>query len=222
MVIPVLDERQTVVQALACTGLPGVERIVVDGGSTDGTPELGRASGAERVLRCEPGRARQMDAGYRAASGDVILFLHADTLLSPGWLEALRRALADPGVAGGAFRLAFASRRPVYRAIELWVLARSRLGLPFGDQALFVRRELLAERGGVPQVPIFEDLDLVSAIRAGGRLALLGERAWTSTRRYERNGLFRQGLRNHAALVAWLLGLPRERVALWYRHRPAR
>ena len=218
VVIPALDESDALPRALECTRGPGVERIVVDGGSGDGTPEVARASGAEKVIRAAPGRARQLDAGWREASGDVIVFLHADTRLDPGWPDAIRAALRDRAVAGGAFRLAFRSRRAVYRWLELWVRVRSRLaGLPFGDQALFVRRELIVAEGGIPPVPIFEDLDLVRLIRRRGRLALLPERAWTSTRRYERNGVLRQGLRNHAATLAWLLGVDRDRVAGWYR-----
>ncbi len=223
VVIPALNERHTIARALESTRLPGVERIVIDGGSGDGTAEFARSSGAEKVIRASPGRAHQLDVGYRQAAGEVIVFLHADTRLGPGWLEAIGAALRDPAVAGGAFRLAFDSRRPIYRAAELLVRLRSRLArLPFGDQALFARRELIDARGGIPWVPIFEDLDLVGAIRSWGRLALLSECAWTSTRSYERNGMFRQVLRNNAALLAWFLGLDRERVAGWYLRRPAR
>lgn len=223
VVIPALNERDTIARALDSTSLPGVERIVVDGGSSDGTAELARSLGAQRVIRATSGRAHQMDAGYREAEGDVIVFLHADTRLDAGWLEAIGAALGDGAVAGGAFRLAFASSRPVYRLLELWVRLRSRFArLPFGDQALFLRRELIDAQGGIRSVPIFEDLDLVRLIRRSGRLALLPEQAWTSTRRYERNGLLRQGLRNHAAVLAWHLGLDRDRVAHWYGRRPTR
>lgn len=223
VVIPALNERDTIARALDSTSLPGVERIVVDGGSSDGTAEVARSLGAQRVIRSTRGRAHQMDVGYREAEGDVIVFLHADTRLDAGWLEAVGAALGDSAVAGGAFRLAFASPRLVYRLLELWVRLRSRLArLPFGDQALFLRRELIDAQGGIRSVPIFEDLDLVRLIRSSGRLALLPEQAWTSTRRYERNGLLRQGLRNHAALLAWHLGLDRGRVAHWYGRRSAR
>ncbi len=223
VVIPALNEQQAIARALQSTRLPGVERIVVDGGSTDGTDETARSLGADRVLRTAAGRARQMDAGFRAASGEAILFLHADTRLDPGWRDALARVLADPAVAGGAFRLRFDSGRGAFRVFEAFVRVRARLlGLPFGDQGLFVRRKLLEELGGVPDVPIFEDLDLVRAIRRSGRLALLEVSATTSVRRYERNGLARQVLRNQVALLAFALGLRRDAVARWYRGRPDR
>jgi rSAM/selenodomain-associated transferase 2 len=223
VVIPALNERDAIARALSCTRAPGVERIVVDGGSTDGTLEAARALGAERTLACAPGRARQLAAGAKEARGRILLFLHADTRLDPGWPDAVRAALADPRVAGGAFALRFDSTRPGFRWIERGVRLRSRwAGLPYGDQALFVRRSVLEAEGGLPEVPIFEDLDLVRAIRRRGRLALLDESAWTSTRRYERNGIARTLLRNNVALLAWLFRLPRASVARWYRGAPSR
>lgn len=220
VVIPALNEEATIGRALECTRLPGVERIVVDGGSTDATREVAHALGADRVLRSRPGRAQQLDLGFRAASGDAILFLHADTRLESCWFEALQRALARPEVAGGAFRLKFESNRSIYRLIEAAVRLRCALGkLPYGDQGLFLRRKLLDENHGVLCVPIFEDLDLVRLIRCSGRLALLESRAWTSARRYERNGVLLTLLYNSVALLTYLLDLDREAVARWYQRR---
>jgi len=222
VVIPTLNEQATIARALACTELPGVERIVVDGGSSDGTPETARFLRADAVLAAAPGRARQMDAGYRAARGAAVLFLHADTRLDAGWREAVREALEDPATAGGAFRLRFEGEGAALRLLEWGVRLRSRLGrLPYGDQALFVRKRLLDASGGIANVPIFEDLDLVKLIKRNGRLALLPLGAHTSPRRYERNGALRQVLRNQAALAGYLMHLPRARVAAWYRRRPA-
>jgi rSAM/selenodomain-associated transferase 2 len=223
VVIPTLDEQASVARALGSTQLLGVERVVVDGGSSDGTLDTARLLRAEKILRSHPGRAQQMNLGFREASGAVIVFLHADTRLEPGWLEALREALRDAGVAGGAFRLRFESRRWRYRLLERGVALRcALLGLPYGDQGLFVRRAVLEAVGGVPQTPIFEDLDLVRVIRRRGRLVCLPLAAWTSARRYERNGTARQVGRNLLALAAYLLGIERERVARWYRRSPGR
>jgi len=222
VVIPTLNEQSRIGRALSCTALAGVERIVVDGGSTDGTPEAARALGAERVIASAPGRARQMETGRREASGAVVVFLHADTSLEPGWKESLERAFADPTTAGGAFRLRFEGAGWRLRVIELGAALRARLaGLPYGDQALFVRRRILKEAGGIAPVPIFEDLDLVRLIRRNGRLVLLPERALTSPRRYAANGALLQVLRNQVALASYFLRLPRARVAAWYRRRPA-
>jgi GT2 family glycosyltransferase len=164
-----------------------------------------------------------MDAGYRAARGEVILFLHADTRLEEGWADALRGALEEPGVSGGAFLLRFDSGGRIYRVLERGARLRSRLArLPYGDQAIFVRREVLDRLGGIPDAPIFEDLDLVRAIRRSGRLVLLPLAARTSARRYERAGPLRAMLRNWLALGAYLLNIDRERVAGWYGRRPDR
>jgi hypothetical protein len=145
---------------------------------------------------------------------EAILFLHADTTLPAGWADAVRGALADPAVAGGAFSFRFAERSPGLRVIEWGVRLRLRLArLPYGDQALFVRRRVLDALGGVPQAPILEDLDLVRGIRASGELALLPLAVATSARRYLEHGVLRTWLRNAAALAAWHLGLDRERLA---------
>ncbi len=222
VVIPTLNEQTRIERALACTGATGVERIVVDANSSDGTSQTARFLRAEKVIQALPGRAHQMDAGYREASGEIVLFLHADTWLEPNWAEAVRRSLDDPGVSGGAFRLRFEAPGLLYRLMEKGVELRSRFGgLPYGDQALFVRKVVLDRAGGIRPVPIFEDLDLVGLIKRSGRLALLRERVWTSARRYARNGVLRQILRNNAALAGYLLDLERGRIARWYRRRPA-
>jgi hypothetical protein len=222
VVIPTLNEQTQIERALDCTRLPGVERIVVDANSSDGTSQTARFLRAEKVLQALPGRAHQMDAGYREAAGAIVLFLHADTRLEPGWSEAVLGALEDQTIAGGAFRLRFEAPGLSYRLIERGVELRSRLGgLPYGDQALFVRKHLLDRAGGIAAVPIFEDLDLVRLIKRGGRLVLLPGCAWTSARRYARNGVLRQVLRNNAALAGYLLNVERDRIARWYRRRPA-
>ena len=157
-------------------------------------------------------------AGVRATDAPVLLFLHADTRLPDGWAAAVRGALADPGVAGGAFGFRFEGSGPRLRWIEWGVRLRLAVaGLPYGDQALFLRRDVLDAMGGVPQVPIMEDLDLARGIRAAGRLALLPLPVRTSARRYLAAGVLRTWLRNAAALAAWQLGLDRERVAAWYQ-----
>ncbi len=225
VVIPALHEADRIRAAIrsvlgpdgSARGLE-VDVIVADGGSADATAERAREEGA-RVVPSEPGRARQLAAGAAAAGpADVLCFLHADTRLPEGWAGAVRRALADPAVSGGAFAFRFSGEGARLRFVETWVRVRVRLfRLPYGDQALFVRRPVLEAMGGVPQAPIMEDLDLVREVRRRGRLALLSEAVETSPRRYERRGFARTVLRNLGALLAWRLGLDRERVAAWYR-----
>ncbi len=195
----------------------GLEIIVVDGGSLDHTSDRARAAGA-RVLHGQSGRARQLEAGWRATEAEIVLFLHADTELCPGAGAAIESALRDPGVVGGAFRLTFRERSAGLRVIEWGAALRHRLfGLPYGDQGLFVRRETLVAIGGVPQSPIMEDLDLVAKLRRRGRLVAVRLPVRTSARRYLANGVLRTWFRNTLALAAWHLGIDRERVAAWYR-----
>jgi rSAM/selenodomain-associated transferase 2 len=216
VVIPALDEAETVEAAIA-SARSADEIVVVDGGSLDRTADRARAVGAH-VISSSRGRARQLDAGWRATGAEVVLFLHADTRLPLGWAGAVRTALAAPGVAGGAFRLRFDDRSPALRVVEWGAHRRAAwAGLPYGDQALFVRRAVLEAIGGIAQVPIAEDLDLARDLRRHGRLALLPLAVSTSARRYRSNGALRTWARNTVALAAWRLGVDRSRIARWVR-----
>ncbi len=213
VVIPTLDEAACIVEAVESVVAPGVEVIVVDGGSGDDSCRLARKAGA-RVLVSPRGRARQLRIGGEKSTGNVVLFLHADTRLESGWQEAVRRALSDPECAGGAFAFRFAERGARERWIEWGVALRIALfRLPYGDQALFVRRDVLERMGGIPIVPMMEDLDLVRGIKRAGRLQMLASRATTSSRRYARRGGLRTVLRHQYALLGWWLDWDRERIA---------
>ncbi len=217
VVIPALDEANGIEAAVSSAAGPEVEVIVVDGGSRDGTPERARGAGA-RVLNAQRGRARQLQVGFEASKSDVVLFLHADTRLPRGWAGAVAAALDDPKTVGGAFRLRFDERNWRMRTVELW--ARLRIALlrfPFGDQALFIRRDVLDAIDGVPQVPLMEDVDLVHAMKQRGRLALSPLPATTSARRYLDGGVGRTSIMHFVAFVAWGVGIDRERIARWLR-----
>jgi rSAM/selenodomain-associated transferase 2 len=215
VVIPAFDEGAWIAGAVASATADGVEVIVADGGSRDGTPELAAASGA-RVVRSPKGRAQQLEAGVEANDADVLLFLHADTRLPAGFLPAIDAALGDPEVVGGAFRFGFDRLSPALCFVQ-WG-ARLRSGffrLPYGDQAIFVRRTALRAIGGIPQVPIMEDLDLVAAMRRLGRIEILSLTAATSARRYEANGVWRTMAYHWLAAGAWASGIDREGIARW-------
>ena len=216
VVIPALEEAARIRRAVECVAGPEAEVIVVDGGSRDETVRLAREAGARVFVAQEGqrGRAHQLRLGSEKSAGDVILFLHADTLLAAGWREAVERALSDTGCAGGAFSLRFATRGVRERWIEGWAALRVALfDLPYGDQAIFLRREVLTEMGGVPSVPIMEDLDLVRAIKRAGRLTILGLAATTSSRRYRGRGTLRTIFWHQVALIGWLLGWDRAWLA---------
>lgn len=222
IIIPALDEADEIEATLASAlGQPGpVEVLVVDGGSADGTPEVAARCGV-RVLRAERGRARQMNAGAAVARGDVLLFLHADTRLPPGALDAVRAALAEPDVVAGCFRTAFdAAASPWMRLWQarLWMRWHR---LAFGDRAPFVRRAAFEALGGFPDQPIFEDLELVRWTRRHGRFAFLDAAVVTSARRFRANGALRQQLRNLALWAAWNLRLPPRWFKRFYPDRTA-
>jgi rSAM/selenodomain-associated transferase 2 len=223
VVIPTLDEGGRIERTVRCALAGGAEVWVVDGGSRDATRERASAAGA-RVLVAPRGRACQLAAGVEASRGDAVLFLHADTLLPPAWRPAVEAALSKPGASGGAFAFRFertpGRRLPLGLAVVEWG-ARLRvalLGWPYGDQGLFIRRSVLEAMGGVPQVPIMEDLDLASAMRRYGRIECLALPAVTSPRRYLQHGPLRTMLRNWIAAAAWACGVDRSRIAAWY-HR---
>jgi rSAM/selenodomain-associated transferase 2 len=215
VVIPTLDEAECVIQAVESVVGPDVEVIVVDGGSRDETVRRAREAGA-RVLPCERGRARQLRSGGERSTGDVIVFLHADTVLSADWKASVLAALEDPACAGGAFGFRFAERGLRERWIEGWVALRVALfGLPYGDQAIFMRRSVLEGMGGVPIVALMEDLDLVAGIKRAGRLEMLSATAQTSSRRYVERGSLWTVFQHGVALIAWAVGADRERLAKW-------
>lgn len=198
-----------------------VEVLVAAAAGTSGeTLSSWRAAGA-RLLVSEAPRGERLRAAASEARGDVLLFLHADTLLPDRWSEAVRRGLAK-GAVGGAFRLAFDGAGPASaRALRLVALAAalrtSLTSVPYGDQAPFVRREAYVGIGGHAPWPLLEDVDLFRRLRKAGPIALLPERAVTSARRYARLGVARTVLRNWRILVSWHLGARPERLALLYR-----
>ena len=201
VIIPTLNEADWIVETLKSVhAQPGpFEVIVADGGSSDATIELARG-GARVIPSPERGRGVQMNRGAREASGDVLLFLHADTLLPPDAFSAIRTAVDEEGAEGGTFRLRF-DRSGLLLRMYSWC---TRLPIPqicFGDRGLFVQKEVFSALDGYPETPIFEDLELVRALSERGRFAFLEQTVTTSARRFERNGHLRQQLTN---LYLWL------------------
>lgn len=212
IVIPALDEAQAIRACLeSLPADPDREVIVADGGSKDATRETAAAAGA-KVVSSRRGRGPQMNAGAAAASGDILLFHHADTRLPPDAFAQVRAALADPSVAGGAFFLSIGGAGWFYRFTARNANLRARfLGAPYGDQSFFVRKEHFEGLGGYRDLEYCEDLDFIRRLRARGKVVLAPAAVVTSARRWEKHGRLRITLRNGTLFFRYWLGLLRER-----------
>lgn len=206
VIIPTLNVAACLPATLAAlSDGPVAEIIVADGGSTDAPiapwPNL-------RVIRAPRGRGSQLAAGVAAASGDWLLLLHADTILQPGWQTAVRRHVASRPECAGYFRFTLASESPRARRLERRVAWRCRvMSLPYGDQGLLIHRDLLAAIGGVPTLPLMEDVAMVRRL-GGRRLAELTATATTSALRWEREGWHYRSMRNLFCLSLYFIGFP--------------
>jgi len=219
VVMPVLDDAELVGTAVAAALAGGaLEVIAVDGGSRDPTRETAAAAGA-RVIDSAPGRATQMNAGAAQARGDILLFLHADTLV-PGNAAALARATLDaPHVVAGAFGFAVRARARHARLLTVAGRWRSRLtNHPHGDQGLFVSAGTFRDLGGYPEMPTMEDWELVARLKRLGLVVVLREAAVTSARAWEEHGLAWPTALNLCVIAAYRLGISPVRLARWRRH----
>ncbi len=158
-----------------------------------------------------------MNAGAKAATGGILLFLHADSTLPPDALKKIGRALKPPDIVGGAFRLKIDSPHPFLRFVSWMANLRSRfMGLPYGDQAYFVRRTVFERLGGYREMALMEDLEFFQRLKRFGRVVLLKERVRTSPRRWARRGIYRTSFRNLAILFSYFVGVSPNRLAKWY------
>lgn len=206
VIIPTLNEEQRLAHTLRCAVIDDAEYIVADGGSTDNTRGIAEAFGA-RVITGAQGRGLQLEQGFRAARGEVCIFLHADTVLPPDAAAAICDALRDERVVGGAFSLRFAEN--THALLARAINARSRItGTATGDQAMFARRAVLEKIGGVPRVPLFEDIRLCSALRRVGRFVVLRESVATSARLWQRKGASRIVVLHWALRALHAAGVP--------------
>ena len=219
--LPILNEEA---QVAACLGAlqplrgQNCELIVADGGSRDRSVALAGPL-ADRVVVGPRGRAAQMNAGARQASGDILWFLHADSLPPPDALSLIRAALAGQERGWGRFDVRLSGRRPSLRMVEFSMNLRSGLtGIATGDQGIFVRRDLFERIGGYPPIALMEDIALSRALKRYGRPVCLRQRVLTSSRRWERDGIARTVLLMWRLRLAYFLGADPDRLArIYYR-----
>lgn len=228
VIIPTLNEESSISGTILSARAAGADEvIVVDGGSADGTREAAERT-ADAVIVAPPGRARQMNAGARASTGEALLFLHADTRVPPGSIDSLREALAQEEVAGGGFRVrigispgAPVARRCALRITGRMIAVRSRLFRSYtGDQAIFLHRDLFDRIGGYPEIPLMEDVELSRAMNRNGRTVLLPSRVVTSGRRWESHGTARTILLMWFLRISYRLGMSPSLCARLYRGGP--
>ena len=217
VIIPTLDE----VDGLgACvesvrSAIAQCEIVVADGGSRDGTLATARSLAGVRTLLAPRGRGPQMNAGAAVATGDVFLFLHADTRLPADAGALVASALSGPGVVGGSFFLGFDSSHPLLRLSSL-ASRLNRSWATYGDQAFFFRREIFERLGGFAPVPLFEDIDFQARVRRLGRCVKIQRPVTSSPRRFLRVGIARQQLINAILVTAYHLGASPHWLARWY------
>lgn len=217
IIVPVFNEAPALRPFLAHLRerAPEAEVIVADGGSSDGTANLATGS-CDKVVRSESNRAIQMNAGARAAHGDVLWFVHVDAEVPQGCLNEIVRIMNDPNVAGGYFRIRL-PRNPVYRLTDSFAhYAGIVLRMRCGDHGLFCRRKAFLDIGGFPEVPLMEDVEFFRVLRQRGRVICSHERIVASARRYETVGRMRLTLAYGLIAMLYIFGVPLSKLAWLY------
>lgn len=221
VIIPALNEEKFVLSAILSAKQPSrkCEIIVVDGGSTDDTVRIARSFAV--VIRSPRGRAVQMNAGARHSIGDILLFLHADSYLPPHALANLDKVLSDPQIVGGTFTLRFDHPNLLLRLIAFFSRSTFKF-FHYGDQGIFVRREIFEQLGGFNEVPIMEDLDFLQRLRKKGRIALIKLPITSSARRFLENGILRHQLLNIVLVILYFIGKKPHALSKYYEQTDTR
>ena len=215
VIIPALNEARGIFPCLHSvkTQQGEFELIVIDGGSLDGTVEVARPHA--RTIHSEKGRAVQMNSGARHSTGEVLLFLHADSCLPPGAFTLMDRVLVDPRIVGGTFRLRFDRQEFLLRAIAFFTRFKFRY-FPYGDQGLFVRRSVFHRLNGFAEIPFMEDVDFLRRLHRAGWVTLLKKPVTTSARRFLECGIIRQQLINVILVMFYLMGARPGKLKKWF------
>lgn len=219
LVIPTLNEGEgmlSLLHSLQPFRQSGHEVILVDGDSADDSRDLA-APWVDRLIVVDRGRARQMNTGAAAANGDLLWFLHADTVFSVGVMDALQQLPLAPSPVWGRFDIRLSGQRKMLRVVEFMINLRSRLsGIATGDQGIFVHAELFREVGGFPDIPLMEDVALSKRLKALSPPHCLGQHLVTSSRRWEQYGIFRTILLMWRLRLAYALGADPSHLARLY------
>jgi rSAM/selenodomain-associated transferase 2 len=221
VIIPVLNESQIInstIDYIYSLDFDGDAEIIVADGSTGGKTINAINHPDVKKIIAKKGRGSQMNKGAAVASGDVLLFLHADTLLSHDALDQIIAASQSQDVVGGAFDLGIRSEKKIFRAIERGASIRSRLTrIPYGDQAIFIKRRFFNQIGGYKDIPIMEDVDLMRRIKASGKkIKIIPCNVQTTARRWEKEGILYCTLRNYTLIMLYYLGVSPDKLKKFY------
>ncbi|MGL5079316.1 MAG: TIGR04283 family arsenosugar biosynthesis glycosyltransferase [Waterburya sp.] len=221
IIIPVLNEAAIIKPTLSqLQKQPGVEIIVVDGGSQDNTVNLAQQTGVKVITVVGKNRAAQMNAGADIATGEVLLFLHIDTQLPSDFCDLATKILKQPGVIASAFELAIAGEDMALRWIEILVKLRSHLlSLPYGDQAIFLKKQTFIQLGGFADLPIMEDFEFIQRLKRQGKIAIASAQVTTSDRRWQKLGVWQTTLINQLMIAGYYLGISPTKLNNFYRSR---
>ena len=223
IIIPTLNEANNITAAISSIQpSTNVEIIVVDGGSNDNTAAIAQSLGAT-VISSAPGRSMQMNTGAAIASGDILLFLHADTQLPANFDTMIRHQLAQPGIIAGAFTLRIDSPHPGLRLIEWGIKWRSRFWqMPYGDQAIFLTKQSFIQVGNFPEIPIMEDFQIIKNLKRLNKITIIDVPVVTSPRRWLKKGILQTTLINQIIVIAYLLRIPPNKIRQWYHQEKFR
>jgi rSAM/selenodomain-associated transferase 2 len=223
VIIPTLNEAANIDRTLASIPIsPLVEVIIVDGGSIDRTVEIAQTKSL-KVLTATGGRAVQMNAGAKVATGEILLFLHADTILPPDFVRLVRSALLPVAAkmpVAGAFALRIDAPQWRLRLVEWGANWRSRYWqMPYGDQAIFLSAKTFDRVGGFPELPIMEDFQLMRQLGKLGRIEIVSTPVVTSARRWLKRGILQTTALNQMIILAYFAGVSPTQLSRWYRTR---
>jgi uncharacterized protein len=225
IIIPTLNEALNLERSLQSisTNLQNpaqnIEIIIVDGGSSDQTLAIASKFKEVKTISATLGRANQMNLGASAATGEILVFLHADTILPWGFEAIVQQILTKPQIIAGAFKLQIDDRDWRLRLVEWGINWRSQyLQLPYGDQAIFIKSATFQNLGGFAQLPIMEDFELILRLKTMGKIAIAAQSVTTSARRWQKLGIFRTTLINQIIIMGYFLGIKPTRLASWYHN----
>jgi len=219
VIIPTLNESMNISSCIEAiqSETADLEIIVADGGSLDSTKDIAAGYQGVIIIDSEKGRGLQMNKAASASSGDILLFLHADTVIEQGWSHNILSTFENPSVIGGAFTFAVNNKAWKYRLVEAWVKMRCALfQLPYGDQAIFIRKTFFEMLKGYRDIPIMEDVDLIDRMRKVGKIRILHRKAFTSERRWAIKGLIKTAAVNQILMILYKLGVSPERLSEFY------